>query len=717
MSISSFSHFVGKVSGKLSLRILLTVPFLLQIVTAVGIVGYLSFRNGQETVNQLANQLMIEVSNRIEQNVNAYVNTPHQINKAKRDAIKLGFLDMRDLQPWEKFLWQQVQSYPYINFTSVANTDGEYRTGEKLSNGLLMINYSGQSTSFNFLSFNTNNSGEKTTIAKVVKDFDIRQHPSYQDAIRFKKPSWSSIYVSFLEPTLIVSALEPVYNKNQLEGVLITALRLDKIGNFLNNLKIGKSGKSFIVNKNGTLVATSTSEKPFIIDGNERTLFNATESSDKITRATAKYLKKQFGNFHKIPKWQKLNFEINDKRYFIQVQPFQDDKGLDWLIVVVVPENDFMERINANTHTTIILSLITLIIATIICILTVRWIIKPILILNAAAHEISRGELEQNLDLERRDEIGQLAKSFKFMAWKLQVSFADIEAQKNAAQRFVPHHFLDFLHKGSIVDIKLGNHVCKEMAIMFSDIRSFTSISENMTPQENFDFVNAYLCRVSPKVRDFNGFIVKYLGDGMMAIFPQGADDAVQAAIKKLHALHEYNIEREKDGFESIQVGIGIHFGHMMVGIVGEIARMQGDALSDNVNLCARLESLTKFYGVSLVISEDALANLKNPDKYHIRFLDTVIVKGKQSPISIFEIYDAETELVQGLKFQTQADFQQGIKYYQNQEFIAAKSNFEKILAMNPQDKTALLYLERINQLITQGVPKDWTGVWTWTQK
>jgi class 3 adenylate cyclase len=718
MSISSFNRLIGKVSGKYPLSIVITIPFLLQIVTAVGLVGYLSFRNGQKTVNELANQLMTEVSNRIEQNLNTYMNIPHQINKSKLDTVKLGLLDMQNLQPWEKLLWRQVQSYPHINFTSIANKNGEYRTGEKLSDGSLMINISGESTNFDFFSYNTNNLGEKTTIAQRIKNFDIRQHPSYQDAISSKKPNWSSVYVSFLEPTLIVSALLPVYDrKNQLEGVLITALRLDGIGNFLNSLKIGKSGKSFIVDRNGTLLATSTWEKPFIIDGNERTLFNATESSEKITKETAKYLKKQFGNFNKIPKWQKLHFEIKGQRQFLQVQPFKDGKGLDWLIVVVVPENDFMERINANTRVTIILCLITLIIATITCIFTARWIIKPLLLLNIAAHEIARGELEQNLDLERSDEIGQLAKSFKFMAWKLQISFKDIQAQKNAAQRFVPHHFLEFLHKGSIVDIQLGNHVSKEMAVMFSDIRSFTSISENMTPQENFDFVNAYLSRVSPKIRDFHGFIVKYLGDGMMAIFPNGADDAIQAAIAKLRTLEQYNIRREKEGFQAIKVGIGIHFGLMMVGIVGETARMQGDALSDNVNLTARLESLTKFYGASLIISEDALNNLEQSEKYKIRFLDIVLVKGKQKPISIYEIYDGETQLLQDLKLQTQTDFQQGIEYYKNQEFLAAKGYFEQVLAINPNDITASLYLQRISQLISQGKSNNWTGVWTWTQK
>ncbi|WP_371357611.1 response regulator, partial [Hydrocoleum sp. CS-953] len=198
----------------------------------------------------------------------------------------------------------------------------------------------------------------------------------------------------------------------------------------------------------------------------------------------------------------------------------------------------------------------------------------------------------------------------------------------NSYSRFVPHEFLKFLSKDSIIDVELGNHVSKEMAVMFSDIRSFTALSETMTPQENFNFVNSYLGRVSPKVRDNYGFIVKYLGDGMMAVFPNGADDAVKAGIAKIKEVGEYNFIRKSQGYKAIKVGIGIHFGQMMVGMVGEKARMQGDAFSDNVNLTSRLEGLTKFYGVSIIISEAVFTNLADPDQYQIRFLDRVLVKG-----------------------------------------------------------------------------------------
>ena len=287
----------------------------------------------------------------------------------------------------------------------------------------------------------------------------------------------------------------------------------------------------------------------------------------------------------------------------------------------------------------------------------------------------------------------------------------------HAYSRFVPHEFLDFLQKDSIIDVNLGDHVSKEMAVMFSDIRSFTTLSEDMTPQENFNFVNAYLKRVSPVIREYGGFIVKYLGDGVMAVFPNGADDAIKSGIEKLKKVSHYNIDRKKSGYMPIQIGIGIHVGHMMVGMVGEINRMQGDAFSDNVNLTARLEGLTKMYGASMIISDETISSLKDPKKYQFRFLDMVQVKGKTEPISIFEVMDATPKAIRQAKLLTQTNFEQGIFHYRRQEFELARAEFEKVITVNPDDKAAEVYLQRIDSFAKYGVPTNWEWVAALTHK
>ncbi|MDZ8188244.1 MAG: adenylate/guanylate cyclase domain-containing protein [Nostoc sp. ChiSLP02] len=345
-----------------------------------------------------------------------------------------------------------------------------------------------------------------------------------------------------------------------------------------------------------------------------------------------------------------------------------------------------------------------------------------------AASDVEKDAFEPDKLAEvakRSDELGQLARVFTNMVKivktrekELITANTQLESLLKAYGRFVPHEYLRFLRKENITDVHLGDHVSKVMAVMFSDIRSFTTISENMTPQDNFNFVNAYLKRVSPEIRSHYGIIVKFLGDGMMAVFPDGADDAVAAGVAKQERVHEYNEQRVKKGYLPLQVGIGIHVGHMMLGMVGEENRMQGDAFSDNVNLTARLEGLTKFYGVSLLISEQTLEHLSNSEKYQIRFLDRAVVKGRNEPISVYEILDAEINEIKKLKLKSQPDFDQALDYYRQGNFEQAKVYLSKVLSVNSADKTADLYLSRVNYLLqSDNILEKWDGVWRFTEK
>jgi len=286
-----------------------------------------------------------------------------------------------------------------------------------------------------------------------------------------------------------------------------------------------------------------------------------------------------------------------------------------------------------------------------------------------------------------------------------------------ASSRFVPDEFLSFLQKDSIVDINLGDQVSKEMTVMFSDLRGSTTIAETMTPQENFDFINAYLERVSPVIRAHQGFIVKYLGDGIMAIFPERADDAVQAAIEKLNQITEYNAYQKTRGRLSIKVGIGVHTGYMMVGIVGEANRIQGDALSDHVNLSARLEGLTKFYQISCIITAETYQRLANPDEYNIRFLDRVRVKGKNEAVELYEVFDADSPDLRALKQETQDDLAEAQRLYYAQQFDEAQVQLFKVLQRNPKDKVAWHYLGQATRYLEEGVEENWTGVTVMTEK
>lgn len=213
-----------------------------------------------------------------------------------------------------------------------------------------------------------------------------------------------------------------------------------------------------------------------------------------------------------------------------------------------------------------------------------------------------------------------------------------LEQLLSAYDRFVPHSFLELLQKDSVLDLELGNHIQQEMTVLFADIRAFTSLSESMTPKENFDFVNAFLHRVGPVIRAHGGIIDKYIGDGVMALFPNSPDNAIAAAINMQHKVTEYNQHRAKCGYDPIAIGIGLHTGNLILGIVGEAERMSSTVIADAVNLASRLEDLTKYYDVGIIVSEQTLKKLDKSTELKKCFLDNVKVKGKQQNVAIYQI-------------------------------------------------------------------------------
>ena len=285
-----------------------------------------------------------------------------------------------------------------------------------------------------------------------------------------------------------------------------------------------------------------------------------------------------------------------------------------------------------------------------------------------------------------------------------------------AYDRFVPHEFLSYLKKQSIVDVQLSESIEKHMTVLFTDIRNFTRLSEGMTPEENFIFVNSYYRVMGPVVRKNNGFIDKYIGDGMMALF-NDTDDAVGAAIEMLETLKEYNLKTSHDRLEALHIGIGLHKGKLRLGTVGERNRMDGTVISDAVNLSSRIEGLTKFYGIDILISETIYRSIEQLDNYHIRLIDKVKVKGRHESTTIYEVFSGDPENFQTLKLELKTDFEQAIALYQFKEFEKAKQLFKKCLTRLPDDRPAQLYLERCARYMVEGVPNEWNGTFVLNEK
>ncbi|MBG1245603.1 ATP-binding protein [Nostoc sp. NZL] len=428
----SINCLVGKFYANMPLRYVLIVPFILQIFGAVGLVGYLSYQNGQKAVKELATLLENEICDRIEQHLDSYLTTPKQINQINLDAIDLGLLNLSDFLTTGNYFWKQMRVFN-VGYNSFANPKGEFIGIERLNNGKLLINEVTEKHGIGKLYvYNTDLNGNRRQLQQV-KNYDPRVEAWYADAVKAGKPVWSQIYQWEDKPEVLsISSSFPVYDKkNQLVGVISVDLILSQISNFLANLNTGKSGKTFILERSGLIVASSTTEPPYTIINGQIKRRSALDSQNYLIRLTTESLIKRFGNLEFMVGKQQLNFTADGVRYFVQVKSWRDELGLDWLILAVIPESVFMEEINANTRMTILLCIVAFLVAAIIGILTARWVIQPILQLNISAKKIAQGEWEQTPEIQRSDELGELAKSFETMAKQLQSSFSALSA-KNA---------------------------------------------------------------------------------------------------------------------------------------------------------------------------------------------------------------------------------------------------------------------------------------------
>jgi len=277
--------------------------------------------------------------------------------------------------------------------------------------------------------------------------------------------------------------------------------------------------------------------------------------------------------------------------------------------------------------------------------------------------------------------------------------------------KFVPYEFIGSLGHNVITDVKLGDQVEKIVTVLFTDIRDYTSLSEQMTPEENFQFVSSYNERMGPIIRNHNGFINQYLGDAIMALFPESAEKALAAAIEMQRNIQEFNAIQKIKDLPPIKMGIGMHTGPLIMGITGDKDRLDATTISDAVNTASRIESLTKYYKVGILLSEITLQQILHPELFHLRYLGKVQVKGKQSSIGIYECFSSDSEDQVNKKEKTLSIFNEGMYHYLNKSFENAVNSFESVTDINPQDLTTQFFLDNSIRYLQKGVPDNWSGV------
>ncbi|MBD2576967.1 response regulator [Oscillatoria sp. FACHB-1406] len=419
---------------RVPLRTVLIIPFVLQIITAVGLVSYLSFRNSQQAVNSLANRLLEESSKRVEDHLTNHLTEPHHIAHDIANLINFEFIEATDLDAIEHFLWYSAKesTVSYINY---GLETGEYigvgyNSKEDLQNKRLSISEISSRTNWQQRNFIRDSQDRQSKLDSSVYSRNPRSEVWYRQAITANKPIWSNIYLSYSkgEGILSLTALRPLQNRSDKSiGEIGVSIATSTLDDFLQQIDFKDTYKIVIVDRNGILIASSRDEKLYPSHQNNPSPLKAIDSEDPLLRAATQYLLAKNGNFDEIETSGLSKFDYQGKTQYVRVQPWKDEYGLDWLIVMVVPEASFMGQIEKNNAHTLLLCIAAALFALLLGLITSSWIIRPIRRLNDAAKEIAKGRWDNKVRADRADEVGQLAQSFNSMAEQLQESFHTLE--------------------------------------------------------------------------------------------------------------------------------------------------------------------------------------------------------------------------------------------------------------------------------------------------
>lgn len=449
----------GKKTKSIPLRLILVVPFVLQIFAAVGLVGYLSFKNGQQAVNDLANQLIDKASQQVDEHLDTYLALPQQLSQLNADAISAGQLNLNNQRANEQYLWRQAKAFKDITYIGYLLTDGREAGAGRWINGVDLLVYENLIGDGKASEYIADNRGNRAKLLQSY-EFDPWTQQGSKDAARLGKPIWGPIFTfdpgnvkitqegkalqtknstdnNGFEYYVGLPARYPIYDQNgKLLGVIAIDQLLTNISDFLRSRKVSSSGQVFIIERDGMLVGSSSKHSILHKVNGKAERFSVIKSPDPLIRSIASELKKKFKNFQSIQNNQELNITFNKERQFIQVTPWRDKYGLDWLVVVTMPESDFMAQINANTRTTILLCLAALAVAILLGIYTASWITSLILRLSQASEALAKraaqadfavGKLNQIVEETQVNELNILARSFNRMAQQLRDSFAALE--------------------------------------------------------------------------------------------------------------------------------------------------------------------------------------------------------------------------------------------------------------------------------------------------
>lgn len=356
-------------------------------------------------------------------------------------------------------------------------------------------------------------------------------------------------------------------------------------------------------------------------------------------------------------------------------------------VLNVTPSN------NINYVWAILLTIVYLI----LLFLTFSYACKPIKKIEKAVSRLSDGEIKDEIQIGGNKQFEGIEHGLNKINDVYKEKENLIKKTNLEYEKYVPKQFLKFLGKNSILELELGNQVQKEVTTMFCDIRNSTATSSTLSLEDNFNYINSYLKVVSPLVRKHGGFVDKYLGDGILAVFMK-AENAMECAVQIVKAIEQKN--KSSVATPSMDVGISLNTGEVVFGVVGEEERKSPTIISDTVNLASKMENINKFFHTKIIFSKRTLNSLRNEYPLSYRFIGTLTLEDKDY-LSMFECLDSYDKKTREKLESVKVTFEQGVRYYNLGKYHNAKENFQLVLKRAREDKVAYMYYNKCEQKIS----------------
>jgi len=637
------------------------IPFAIQVIAVSGVVGFFSFKNGERAIENLATQLLDEVGDHITDRIAGFLLDATELVDQNQDILASNLLAVDNLQAWSSYLWYKGQGYDFVSNLVVANPQGQLIGSGTLVNreGTLtqVIGFSSVESNYNIEAHTSlDRALARTKPDLVAPSTDPRLRPFYQVGINSTSPRWTAIHPGFdaaQSPNWVLALTQPLFGNNSPDPIAVSAifLRLSHISTFLQSLEIGKSGQVLIVEQSGELVASSLDEDLFTrtggsTDGSPNGSPNgsmeritAQQSQDAITQAIAPILASQPHN-----QVQNLQVDLNQQPYYLRLIPFQDPKGLDWLIVIAVPESDFMAEIHRNTRITWAVSLVALGGTIALGMVSARWITRPIQRVSNAAQEIALGHLDRRVNSSGIEELKVLGGAFNQMAQQLQQSFhaleeanlnlevtvkqrtAQLELEKEKSERLLlnilPDVIAQQLKQGSVL---IANY-SEEVSILFADIVGFTLLASQISPIDLVKLLNHIFSTFDELAETFKLEKIKTIGDAYMVVagLPVSRSDHAEAVANMALAMQDCMDDLTVKLGYKLQLRIGINTGVVVAGVIG-IKKFNYDLWGDAVNVASRMESSGE--PARIQVTQDTYDRIH--PLYHLESRGPIMIKGK----------------------------------------------------------------------------------------